>query len=52
MAAAVLDEAYDWLSSTSEDDPKVAFFDATNTTRSRRAKLLARNRREKKKVVR
>jgi hypothetical protein len=28
----VLDEAYDWLSSAERDEPRVAFFDATNTT--------------------
>lgn len=29
MAAAVLDEAYDWLSAATDGDPRVAFFDAT-----------------------
>ncbi|GAB5033052.1 bifunctional 6-phosphofructo-2-kinase fructose-bisphosphate 2-phosphatase [Nannochloropsis oceanica] len=47
MAAAVLDEAYEWLGSGGDDEPRVAFFDATNTTMMRRSKLLERNRREK-----
>lgn len=51
MAAAVLDEAYDWLSAATDGEPRVAFFDATNTTRSRRAKLLERNRKERKAVL-
>ncbi|GAB5033839.1 bifunctional 6-phosphofructo-2-kinase fructose-bisphosphate 2-phosphatase [Nannochloropsis oceanica] len=46
MAAQVLDEAYEWLSAGGEDEPRVALFDATNTTRSRRENLLARNRQE------
>lgn len=46
MAAQVLDEAYGWLSSGADDEPRVALFDATNTTRARRATLLARNRKE------
>jgi hypothetical protein len=46
MAAQVLDEAYEWLSAGTEDEPRVALFDATNTTRGRRATLLARNRKE------
>lgn len=50
MAAAVLDEAYEWLGSGGDDEPRVAFFDATNTTMMRRSKLLERNRREKVEV--
>jgi len=46
MAAQVLDEAYEWLSAGGEDEPRVALFDATNTTRARRATLLTRNRQE------
>ncbi|CAM9359006.1 unnamed protein product, partial [Chrysoparadoxa australica] len=45
MVEVVQDEMYQWLGS--DDEVKVALFDATNTTKERRNKLLARSREEK-----
>lgn len=46
LAMAVLDMMYSWLQEVDGSKRRVAIFDATNTTRSRRSKLIQRARRE------